>query len=221
MGGSLISDDCLKPKPKIPVFKNREFRCLFLWENIYFFWKQIFCPAHKRELCLKKKRSPHFFWTPFSGRGKFVLTTKKLFFTLNRELVFSKKKCSKKDKNGQTILKKKTKSDVCFFVGKLSKAKFWAWNNFQKILAPLQFRGVKFLFFKFPRTKKRVFLEKIRTRFCRSGYINSFFLILQYNFNCQKLFNNWPLLVLWKQGKMFFPKKFFFKNWQFFMFHTK
>ena len=177
-----------------------------------FFWKQIFCPAHKRELCLKKKRSPHFFRTPFSGRGEFVLTTKKLFSPLNENLFFPKKNVPKKTKMDKLFWKKKTKSDVCFFVGKLSKAKFWAWNNFQKFLAPLQFRGVKFLFFKFPRTKKRVFLEKIRTSFCRSGYINSFFLILQYNFNCPKLLNNWPLKVSWKQGKMFFPKKFFFQK---------
>ena len=127
-------------------------------------------------------------------------------------MFFPKKKCSKKDKNGQTILKKKTKSDVCFFVGKLSKAKFWAWNNFQKFLAPIQFRGVKFLFFKFPRTKKRVFLEKIRTSFCRSGYINSFFLILQYNFNCQKLFNNWPPTSIVKTRENVFSKKVFFQK---------
>ena len=155
---------------------------------------------------------PPFFLDTFFGKGGICFNNKKAFFTLKRELVFSKKKCSKKDKNGQTILKKKTKSDVCFFVGKLSKAKFWAWNNFQKFLAPIQFRGVKFLFFKFPRTKKRVFLEKIRTSFCRSGYINSFFLILQYNFNCQKLFNNWPPTSIVKTRENVFSKKVFFQK---------
>ena len=102
-GGSPVNNACLSTNPKMSVFKNWQFRCLFLWENIYLFWKTN-CPHSQTRTLFFWKNSFYifvFFWifffgNFFFGKNKFSFKGEKSFFVVKTNSPLPEKSARKK-----------------------------------------------------------------------------------------------------------------------------